>query len=145
MPPKKRNCVLTLIAEKLAAGKLNDPKHSLTHPGHKWILPQGDLQRVPYFPPNEQRVPKQRVPEKRVTLDDAERTNNMLLQLLARITDAPPIMSALNPTTRRALRLTKRTNSRWTRNNIPGSIPLITNTSPGRHVPLPLPDITIVE
>jgi hypothetical protein len=111
MPPNKRNCVLTLVAEKLAAGQLNDPKYSLTHPGHKWILPQGDLQRVPYVPPNEQGVSKQRVPKQRVTLDDAEPTNNMPPQLLACISDAPPIMLAPNPTTRQALRLTKRTHS----------------------------------
>jgi hypothetical protein len=61
MPPNKRYRVLTLVAEKLAAGQLNNPKRSLMHPRHEWILPQGDLQRAPYVPPNKQRVPKQRV------------------------------------------------------------------------------------
>jgi hypothetical protein len=45
MPPNKRNCVLTLVVEKLAARQLNNPKHSLMRPGHKWIFPQGDLQK----------------------------------------------------------------------------------------------------
>jgi hypothetical protein len=143
MPPNKCNSVPTLVAEILAAGQLNDPKCSLTHPGHNRILPQEDLQRAPYVPPNEQRVPKQRVPKQRVMLDDAEPTNYMPPQPLARITNAPPIMSALNPTTRRALRLMKRTHSRKTRNNIPGSVPFITITAPQRHTPLPLPDIPI--
>jgi hypothetical protein len=111
MPQNKRNRVLTLVAEKLAAGQLNNPKRSLMHSKHEWIFPQGDLQRAPYVPPKEQRVPKQRVPKQRVMLDDAEQTNNMPPQPLARITNAPPIMLAPNPTTRWALRLTKRTHS----------------------------------
>ncbi len=143
MPPNKCNCVLTLVAEKLTAGQLNNPKCSLTHPRHKWILPQRDLQRAPYVPPNKQRVPKQRVPEQRVTLDNAEPTNNMPPQPLARISDVPPIMLVPNPTTRWPLRLTKHTHSQRTQNNIPGSIPLITNTAPQRHLPLTLPDISI--
>jgi hypothetical protein len=100
MPPNKCNHVLTLVAEKFAAGQLNNPKRSLTHPGQEWILPQGNLQRAPYVCPNKQRVPKQRVPKRRVTLDDAEPTNNMLPQLLSCITNAPPIMLVPNPTTR---------------------------------------------
>jgi hypothetical protein len=102
----KRNCVLFLVTEKSAEGQLNNPKRSLTHPGHKWILPQGDLQRVPYVLPNKKRVPEQRVPKQRVTLDDREPTNNMPPQSLARMTYAPPIMLVPNPTTRWALRLT---------------------------------------
>ncbi len=77
MPPEKRNRVLTLVAKILVAGQLHDPKHSLTYPGHEWILLQGDLQRAPYVPPSKQRVPKQRVPEQRVTLEDGEPANNM--------------------------------------------------------------------
>jgi hypothetical protein len=64
MPPEKHTRVLTLVAKKMSAEQLHDPKRSLRHPGHEWILPQGDLQRAPYVPPREQRVPKQRVPDK---------------------------------------------------------------------------------
>jgi hypothetical protein len=78
----------------LAAGQLKNPKCSLMHPRHEWILPQEDLQRAPYVPPNELRMPEQRVPEQRVMLDNAEPTNNMLPQPLACITNAPPIMLA---------------------------------------------------
>jgi hypothetical protein len=91
-PLGKRNRALTLVAKKFAAGQLNNLKRSLMHPGHKWILPQGDLQRAPYVPPSKLRVPTQRVPKHRVALDNGEMANNMLPQLpmLACITNAPP-------------------------------------------------------
>jgi hypothetical protein len=50
MPPEKGNQVLMLVAKKLTAGQLHNPKRSIMHPGHAWILPQGDLQRVRYVP-----------------------------------------------------------------------------------------------
>jgi hypothetical protein len=70
MPPEKQTCVLMLVAKKLSADQLQDPKRSLMHPGYKWILPQRNLQLAPFVPPPEQRVPKQRVPEQRVTLEE---------------------------------------------------------------------------
>jgi hypothetical protein len=78
-------------------------------------------------------------------LEEEELANDMPPQLLTLIrkTDAHPIMSALNPTTRRALQLMKRTHSWQTHNNIPGSIPFITNTALRHHVPLPLLDLLI--
>jgi hypothetical protein len=39
----------------------------------------------------------------------------------------PPIMAAPNPTTKRQLKLTKCTHAKSTQNNLPGSVPLITN------------------
>jgi hypothetical protein len=86
--------------KKMSRGQIQDPKHRLTHPEHKWIIPQRDLQWVPYVPPPKQRVPKQRVPKQRVTLEERELANNMPSQLamLTHITDAPHIMSAPNPT-----------------------------------------------
>jgi hypothetical protein len=145
MPPEKLNSVLTFVAKKLDAGQLHQPKHSLMHPGHEWILPQGDLKRVPYVPPIEQKVPEQRVHKQRVTLKDGEPAKNVPPQLptLACITNAPPNMLAPNPTTRRALQLTKCKHSQRTQNTIPGSAPLIANTAPRHHVPHPLPDILI--
>ncbi len=115
--------------EKLSSRQIQDPKWSLTHPGHKWILPQGDLQIVPYVPP----------PEQRLTIEQEQRvpTQPPHLPNLACITDAPPIMWALNPTMRRALNLTMCKNSRWTQNNILGSVSLITNTVQQRHIPSP--------
>ncbi len=115
------------VAKILSAGQIHDPKCSLMHPGHKWILPQQDLQWVPYVPPCKQRMPKQRVPKQRVTLEEGEPANSMPSQLptLAHITDAPPIMSAPNPTTRQALPLTKCTHSWQTNNNILVASPLL--------------------
>jgi hypothetical protein len=46
-------------------------------------------------------------------------------------------MAAPNPTTKRALKLTKQTHSRQTRNNIPGSVPPIMNTMQQRLVSIP--------
>jgi hypothetical protein len=56
MPPDKRAHILTLVEEELMLGQFTDPKRTLTNPVHEWILPPGDLQRMPYIPPLEQRV-----------------------------------------------------------------------------------------
>jgi hypothetical protein len=79
---EKHTCVLTLVAKTLSAGQIHDPKRSLTHPGHEWILPRGDLQWVPYVAPHEQKVPKQRVPKQKVTLEEGEPAKDMPSQLL---------------------------------------------------------------
>jgi hypothetical protein len=99
MPLEKRTHVLTLVVKKLSTGQLHDPKSSLTLPRHKWILPQGDLQQAPCVPPREQTVPKQRVLEQRVMLEEGELANNMPLQLptLARITNTPPHHVGIQP------------------------------------------------
>jgi hypothetical protein len=93
----KQSGVLSNIRSKLA---LTNPtyKQTLMCPMHKWMLPPDDLQRVPAIPPIEQRV------EQRV--DNATPPS-----AVQRITDTPPIMAAPNPTTKRVLKLTKRTHS----------------------------------
>jgi hypothetical protein len=75
-------------------------------------------------------------------LKEGEQANAIPSQLpmLTHIADALPIMPAPNPITRQALQSKKHTHSQWTCNNIPGSIPLITNTAIRLHVPLPLLD-----
>jgi hypothetical protein len=100
MPARKQSGVLSDIRSKLA---LTNPtyKRTLTCPMHEWMLPPGDLQRVPAIPPIEQRV------EQRV--DDATPPN-----AIRRVTDAATIMAAPNPTTKRVLKLTKRTHLRTT-------------------------------
>jgi hypothetical protein len=45
---------------------------------------------------------------------------------IKRITNAPPIMQARNPTAKRQLKNTPRVHRRQTRNNTPGAVPLIT-------------------
>ena len=46
-----------------------------------------------------------------------------------RITDAPPIMQARNPTAKRTIKQTPRLHNRTTRNNTPGAVPLISRPS----------------
>jgi hypothetical protein len=52
---------------------------------------------------------------------------------LTRISNAPSIIAAPNPTAKRVLKLTKQAHSRCMGNNIPGSVPPITNTAPHLH------------
>jgi hypothetical protein len=121
LPVPKRSSVLDNIKSRLAIVPLQPTKRTLTSHAHEWLLTQSDLQRVPIVTLPEQRV------EQRVTpnLD----TNAMPLQ---RITEAPPIMAAPNPTAKCTLKIMKRTHSQQTRNNIPGSVPKITRSPSGR-------------
>jgi hypothetical protein len=56
---------------------------------------------------------------------------------ITRITDAPPIIPAPNPTAPRKLKKTARTHSRLTRHNIPGSTPHIVNIGKRPHMEAP--------
>jgi hypothetical protein len=58
---------------------------------------------------------------------------------MTRITDAPPILTAPNPTAPRKLKQTPRTHSRLTRHNIPGSTPPIVNIAKPRSIATNLP------
>ncbi len=49
---------------------------------------------------------------------------------IPRITDAPPIMQARNPTSKRALKTAPRIHKRATRNNTPGALPPINRVHP---------------
>ena len=51
------------------------------------------------------------------------------------MSNAPPIMNAPNPTTKRALESTKRFHWRITQNNVPGTVPPITPAIPWRPIP----------
>ncbi len=53
---------------------------------------------------------------------------------LRRMSNAPPIMKAPNPTTKQALKLTKQVHPQLTRNNVPRTVPPITR-APQRHPP----------
>jgi hypothetical protein len=50
------------------------------------------------------------------------------------MSNAPPIMKVPNPTTKQALKLTKRVHHQLTCNNVPGTVPPITR-APQRHPP----------
>jgi hypothetical protein len=111
--PNQRAKLLKLVYKHLQLDKSDDSPRTLTDASHTWILLRGDIQLNPYAPPpNEQRVP-------------LPTPNNIQW-----ITDAPPIMNAPNPTQKRRLKLTPRTHSQRTRNNIPGSVPRITLVMP---------------
>jgi hypothetical protein len=84
---------------------------------HQWMLPKGDIQQHPYVPPApsvEQRV-------------DEDMEEQRVAHPITRITDAPPIITAPNPTAPRQLKKTARTHSRLTRHNIPRSTPPISS------------------
>jgi hypothetical protein len=125
LPPNKRDPVISLVKAKLSALPPNAAPRTITHPTHKWLLPPADLQRVQYIPLQEQMVEQGVVGGE----DEIVNITNLPQRVLTRITDAPPIMAAPNPTTKQALKLTKRTHSRQTRNNVPGSMPPITNAN----------------
>ncbi len=67
-----------------------------------------------------------------------QRVSATTIQPLRRITDAPLIMAAPNPTMKQNLKRTKHTHSRVTHNNIPGSSPPITCIPPRYPIPMPL-------
>jgi hypothetical protein len=53
MPANKSSAVLTDIKTKLALTSPSANKRTLMCPTHEWMLPTGDLQRVPALPPIE--------------------------------------------------------------------------------------------
>ncbi len=104
MKPNKRTGVLTDIIHKIDTSCRDHDKRTITAPAHQWMLPKRDIQHHPYIPPapsDEQRVDKA-MEEQRV-----ERS-------VTRITDAPPIITAPNPTAPRQFKKTARTHSRLT-------------------------------
>jgi hypothetical protein len=60
MQPEKQTRVITLVQPKLASHHKDGTTRTLTNPLYHWILPPGNLQRVPYVPLPEQTV-EQRV------------------------------------------------------------------------------------
>lgn len=134
MTEAKQWKVLTLLNAKLA--NHNNPPSSdiATHPLHEWMLPDDDPQRLPpmlYNAAGEQRV-AHTLPEQRVPMPSS----------LRRITNAPPIMAAPNPTNKRMIKMTLRSHVRVTCNNIPDSVPAIRHQAPVCPNPAPPPKNT---
>jgi hypothetical protein len=124
LPPEKRLRIMSPVTAKLSAPYESIEQHSLTYPGHEWLLPQADIHLAAYVLPPKQRVDqsvKQRVD-----------TNVHTFQW---ITNTPPIMNTPNPTQKCSLKLTKRTHGQRTWNNLLGSVPPITPTAPRRFIP----------
>lgn len=126
-----RRKVLTLLNAKLANHN-NPPSSDIAT--HEWMLPDDDPQRLPpmlYNAAGEQRV-AHTLPEQRVPTPSS----------LHRITNAPPIMAAPNPTNKWMIKMTPRSHVRVTRNNIPGSVPAIRRQAPVCPNPAPPPKNT---
>jgi hypothetical protein len=87
LPVPKRSGVLDNIRSRLDIDNAQPKKRILTSHTHKWLLPQGDLQKVPMVTHPEQRV------EQRVTPN--YHANAAPLQ---HITEAPLIMVMPNLT-----------------------------------------------
>ena len=135
LTPMKQQQVLTSLKAKLVAQQDTPPSASqVTNPLHEWLLPANDPQLAPR-PVLNTPLPVERV----------QQTVQQRVPMLRRITDAPPIMAAPNPTNKRLLKATPRSHVRLTRNNTPGSVPAITRSSPRRPNPiavLPPPSTT---
>jgi hypothetical protein len=118
MKPNKRTRVLTKLINIIDTSSRDQDARTITVPAHNWMLPEGDIQRHPYVqpstPPAEQRV-------------DADMKEQRVAHPMWRITDAPPIITAPNPTDPRQLKKTARTHSRLTCHNIPRSTPPISS------------------
>jgi len=133
MTAEKQRRVLTLLKSKLSDAMVqHEGPAFLMSPCHTWILPEDDVQRVPQL-----RVLTQ--DQQRVAPSAEQRVGSTpeipTLHDLRRMSNAPPIMKAPNPTTKRALKSTKRVHHRRTRNNIPGTVPPITPAIPRRPIP----------
>jgi hypothetical protein len=112
----------------------------LPSPCHAWILPEDNFQQVP------QAVAPTR-DQQRVILSGEQRVvpphEIISIEDLRQMCNAPPIMNAPNPTTKRALKLTKWVHCRLTCNNIPGTVPPITR-APQRRPPPTATKATLV-
>jgi len=108
---EKQQRVLTLFKSKLSDVMVHPEGPAfLTSSSHPWLLPVKDLQRVPQVraPQGQQRVAPNA--EQRVGTTPKITT----FQDLWQVSNAPPNMNAPNPTTKRALKSTKRIHRRIT-------------------------------
>jgi hypothetical protein len=91
-------------------------------------------------PRAQQRV---REDEQRVRAEEQRVIDESPIITVPQITDAPPIMHAQNPTSKRALRSTPRIHARVTLNNTPGKLPAINRVHPipNTDAPSEIPNI----
>jgi hypothetical protein len=67
--------------------------------------------------------------EQRVREEQQRVIDETPILTIPRITDAPPIMQACNPTSKRALKNTPGIHRQVTRKNMPGGVPMINNNN----------------
>jgi len=141
---EKQQRVLTLFKSKLSDVMVHPEGPAfLTSSSHPWLLPVKDLQRVPQVraPQGQQRVAPNA--EQRVGTTPKITT----FQDLWQVSNAPPNMNAPNPTTKRALKSTKRIHRRITWHMQSLLCPRNTSVSHirlGRAIPPTLPGPTHV-
>ncbi len=105
-------------------------------------LLQSNLQTILNPPPltatprTEQRVTKK---QQRVREEEQRVINNTLILTIPRITNAPPIMQAHNPTAKRALKNTTCIHQQKTRANTPGGVPMIARIHPIPNIDTGMP------
>jgi hypothetical protein len=122
MSANEQQRVLTEVRAKLADDSLRPCGPAfLTSPCHAWMLPNDNHQCAPQEAAP-MHVPQRAAPEGQQRVGPTpEVTPAESLQCMS---NAPPIMNAPNPTTRRALKSTKRVHLWLTCNNVPGTIKL---------------------
>ncbi len=124
LEPSIQKGVLTLINDMLSTVAPPTAPRTPTYPAHEWLLPASDPQQAPRLV----------LPEQRVTLPAEQRVdapNPSNNPIVFQITDTPPIIMAPNPTTNCSLKATPHTHQRLTGNNIPSSVPPISNINDG--------------
>ncbi len=87
-------------------------------------------------PMTEQRVTKE---QQRVREEQQRVIDDTLILTIPRITNAPPIMQARNPTAKRALKNMSRIHRRQTRANTLGGVPSIAIINPIPHIDIGTP------
>jgi hypothetical protein len=95
LPIPKRLGVLANVKSRLEIDTPGKIKRMLTSDTREWLLPPGDLQRVPII-----NHPTQRVKQRVTTTHPAK------LLPLQQVTEAPPIMVVPNPTAKQILKVT---------------------------------------
>jgi hypothetical protein len=99
LPPEKCAHVICLVQDKLSTHTAIEHTRTLMHSTHEWLLPLANIQRAPFIPP-----PKQRVEQNANTSNQQSVERFIKIPVLTRITNAPPIMAAPNPTQKSTLK-----------------------------------------
>ena len=112
LPPEQRSKIVSAIKDNLdSRAPTTYYTRTLTDANHQWLLPCSDIQLNPYIPT----LDKQRVPIPQPPTSPLDPCMTQTPQHVQRVSDAPPIMQAPNPTQKRTLRRTPRTHMRRTR------------------------------
>ena len=104
--PERCAKFISEVFQLLQSTHIEPATRTLTAPSQEWMIPQDDIQLNPFVPPAQQRM------EQVTPVPPPGQQRVPTPSPIQRITDAPPIMNAPNPTEKRRLKLTKQTHSR---------------------------------